>query len=159
NVVVVRKADLAAIDEQIRAENAKLPEIERRHAAAKERSDELERASDTVTDRFGNTRRVQRNSERVIGEARVAVDRVVDEKRKLKQRVARLEREKVTAASTRTIVGKLDDGTAVQVDVDAPAMIALADELATGVKYNVAGVGRIVEGVLRVKPRTIVPAE
>jgi hypothetical protein len=168
SVIVVRKIDTNAIAKQIDSERAKLPDIERRIRETREYADRLASAvrNESVSfgnDRYGNpvrqnvSRKVYSNTQ--IGTAAVAADHAVDERKKLNAKVARLDRERKSAEISRTVVVKLDDGTAMEVDVDGIAMVAVADSLQPDSRWLVTGVASVVEGVLHIKPRAFTAAE
>jgi hypothetical protein len=150
-VVLVRKVDLAALDEQIRAERAKLPEIETRFTKARENAERLEQEYVTVPDARGNPIRRQVNSSKVIGDARVIADRINEE--------TRLERQKRDAGVNREVSAKFVDGTAVELEFEGAAMVSLADNLATDSQWKVTGPARITDNVLTIKPRTFTPVQ
>ncbi|MEY2426034.1 MAG: hypothetical protein QOI61_1606 [Actinomycetota bacterium] len=158
-VVVVRAADVATLDQQIRAEQAKLPDIENRFNRARVYADQLEGEKVRQLDRFGRYVQVNSRTPKEIGDARVIADRINEERRQAKQRVARLERERKDAATSRTVIVKLDDSTTAQVDCEGPALVTVADSLLPDTRWKVSGAARIVEDTLHIKPRAFVPAE
>ncbi len=168
NVVVVRKIDVNAIAQQIDSERAKLPAIEQKIRETRVYADKI--ASDVRTemvtdgyDRYGNAVRrnvtVKVNSPSQIGDAAVAADRAVDERTKLNMRIAKLDRDRKAADTSRTVVAKMDDGMEVELDAEGAAMVAIADGLLPDSRWRVAGWGKITEGLLHIKPRTFTAAE
>jgi predicted Zn finger-like uncharacterized protein len=158
-VVMVRKTDIADIDKQIRELRSRLPELEQKASKAKEYADRLASAKEeTGRDRNKNPIYRKTYNEREIGDAAVAASRAVDEKKKVNANVLRLEREKKEADIKRTVVGKLDDGTPVEVEAEGAAITAIADACDPDSRWRVTGGGRIAESTLHIKPRTLAPA-
>jgi len=159
-VVVVRTADVAAIEQQMETEQAKLPEIEQRFNTARVYADQLAAERTSGRDRFGRTVQVQARTNKEIGDARVVADRINEERRQVKQRVARLDREHKEALTMRTVLAKLvGDETTVQINCAGAAMVSIADGLLPDTKWKVSGGARIVENVLHIKPSSFTPAE
>jgi hypothetical protein len=160
DVIAVVGVDIEALNAEAAAQQQKLTQADARVAAAKAQLNKVssEFTIQTVVDRFGNARQQNVYNDAAIAQASSDLRKVTDEQRTIKQALARLDREKSTAKSKRTITGRLADTTLCQIDVDTQPMAVVADTMAAGGRYVIAGLAQVTEGVVHIKPRTITPA-
>lgn len=152
--------DPAPIQQQISGERRTLPDIEHRLRNAQRHFDYV--SSQTEQYRFffadgdWEWRTRLRHSALDIEQARRDTRKVEDELRRVKSKIARLERELREAPGKRTITGNLEDGRPVQIVPVGPG-VDVAPSLLPGMTYRVVGLGTDLKGMVNIRMRGAAP--
>jgi hypothetical protein len=161
SVMMVRRPNLAAMDRQIELEQARLRDLEQKAAQKRVYAKQVlaQGAGRMVVTRdvFGHTSRRSAPPTAAESAASTEADRAEEDRKKQNGTVLRMRRERQAAEGERTVLGRLEDGTAVEVEVEGAALAKAADGCEAGGGCVVAGVGRVVEGVVRVRARSVTP--
>ena len=160
DVVAVTGVDVEALNAEATAQQQKLTQADARVTTAKAAYNKVsgEFTVQTSTDRFGNVHQQNIYNDAAIAQASSDLRKATEEQRAIKQALAQLDRQKATARNKRTITGRLPDGTICEVDIETQPMAVVADTMAAGGKYVIAGLAQVTEGVVHIKPRTMMPA-
>lgn len=143
------KPDVAAVQRKLDAERESLNRVSERLGDAESRAADAANARgedvfyQSEYDDRGNYRRIEtrrhsaRQKQAITDTARTR-DSISREVAQAKSKVLQIEQELQKAKSTRSIDGKLDDGTAVKVTT-LPTSLAAADAMVVGKKYKITG--------------------
>jgi hypothetical protein len=162
-VTVVRRPNAAAWDKQIELEQGRLRQLEQvaqqKRVYANQSGGVGNSPRIVVTrDVFGNQQRRSAPPSPLAAAAVADAERAEEERKKQNGTILRMQRERQVADATRTIVARTDGGSTVLLDLDGPAMARVADATEAGSKLAVTGTGRVVDGEVRIRPKSITPA-
>ena len=160
-ITSIAVTDQDATVKKLEAERKRLDEIDDRLAAAKQRHADMASAKSYEYEKNRGVEYQQKKvySREQIADARLAATKIENERRKQAQLVARLERESASGATSRTIAGRLDDGTVVDVTTDTDTAARIAETLEQGKRYKIQGIGIMADGVLKLSMKSAAPAD
>jgi hypothetical protein len=161
-VVVVRKPNAAVWDKQFELENVRLRQLDQiatqKRMYANQTGNRGQARVVVTRDVFGNQVRRSAPPTALEATAVAEAERAEEERKKQNGNVLRMQRERLAGDTARTVVGRLEDGSIINLEMDGAAMTTAADTCEVGSRWEVNGIGRVVDGELRVRPKSITAA-
>ena len=147
--------------QRLESERKRLDEIDGRVRELKDRQAQMATAKTNEYEKNRGVEYQRKNaySRDQIADARLAATKADNERRKQAQVVARLERELAAGTTARTVTGRLDDGTVVNLSAANDVAGRIVETLQKGKKYKVQGVGVMADGALELTVKSAAPAD
>ena len=157
-VQVAANEEVSADDARQRlvAARDRLTDADRQMVDAKNRYARMQDSYEYYYDNRGTRQRRIKHTNAELGSARAEVARYENDRRRAAQAIAQAERQIADAGKNRTVVGHLEDGTAVDMTAGNDAAAAMLRGLEVGALYRITGIGAKEQGALRIKAHTAV---
>jgi hypothetical protein len=157
-VQIAANEEVSADDARQRALSARdrLNDADRQMVDAKNRYARMQDDYEYYWDNRGTRQRRMKHTNADLGKARAEVARFEADRQRAARQLAQAERQIADAGKSRTVVGHLEDGTAVDVAAGNDAASAILRNLEVGALYKITGTGRMENGALKVNAFTAV---